>query len=133
MKKFLIIFFLMFPMSLFSQSFDDTYIQLSSIYFLKTGSSTIPMGYKLLIYEQGRYFYKINTTAKILLKAYSSNQEYKKFGDQLLIQRVNKIKNILVQDCFVDSTRFVIDLVGNKVQTNKKSIANQRVDIEITR
>ena len=135
MKKLMIVLYLLSSLTVFGQdtSNTNTYIQLSSVYYSTPGHVNVSLGQRQMIWDQGRYLTFINSVSKIVLKAYSSSHEYKSFGgDKLLTKRINNIKNILIKDCGIDSTRFIIMLIGDKMKTNNNPIGNQRVDIEIT-
>jgi hypothetical protein len=114
-----------------AQNVSDSYIQLASVYFIKSGSKTISLSYKLLLYDQGRYLSNINTNDMILLKAYFSKTEKSKFGVELLKERALAVKTVFTSLCGIDSTRFIIQLIENPLTLNKDPLANQRVDVEI--
>jgi hypothetical protein len=136
MKNLILLFsLLVFSLTSFGQdttnTYKDSYIQLSSFYFIVPGKSNVTIQQKQMIWDQGRYFKNINPESTIILKAYSSKKEYKLYGDKLLVERMNKIKNILINDCGVDSSRFIFYVIGDLIQTNNNPVANQRVDVEI--
>jgi hypothetical protein len=114
-----------------SQTYKDTYIQLASIYFVKTGSSTISLQYRLILYDQSRYLNNVNTEDNILLKAFCSNQEIKRYGEVILKNRIQEVRSILVNDCGVDSNRIFIQQLGFTESFNKDPLSYQRVDLEL--
>lgn len=133
MKKIILIFTLLLPLTTFGQeqTLTNDYVQLSSIYFQKE-STKINVGQRQMIWDQGRYFTFTNTISKIVFKVFCTSNEYNSCGgDKLLLKRVRTIKNILIKDCNVDSTRFITILIGDKIRTNNNPSANRRVDIEI--
>jgi len=132
MKKIIFIFTLLITLNTFGQEhLTNDYVQLSSIYF-QQGSTKINDGQRQMIWDQGRYFEFTNTISKIVFKVFCTSNEYNGYGgDKFLLKRVRTIKNILIKDCNVDSTRFITILIGNKITTNNNPSANRRVDIEI--
>jgi hypothetical protein len=108
-----------------------TYIQLSSIYFLKSGSTNVNQAYQLLIYDQGRYLTTINRQERIILRSFCSEHEIIKYGTSIVSKRVSIVKSILVKDCGVDSNRISIELLGYVKSFNKDPVSYQRVDIEL--
>jgi hypothetical protein len=122
--------FILIPITMSSQS-SRTYIQLSSVYFIKEGSSQISLNGKLILFDQGRYFSLVNTSCKIYLQCYCSEREFRKYGESIMLQRGKNISKILVQDCYIDSSRIVIQPMNNFSKTNATALGNQRVDIEI--
>lgn len=132
MKKLVLCLFLFVSIQVMGQTINDSqYVQLSSVYYITPGHSNLTFGQRQCIWDQGRYLSFINPDCKILLKAYSSDIEYGKYGNKLLQKRIKIIKNLLITDCNVDSSRFIVILIGNMVKTNNNPVANQRVDIEI--
>lgn len=82
------------------------------------------------ILNQGKFFSIIDVRSKIVFMAYSTADEYKNYGDQLLMDRINVIKDIFINDCYLDSSRFIYVLIGDKIAPNINPLTTQRVDIE---